>query len=62
MTGTEFFSKVNDLYPETIRIVLSGYTDLKSVTEAVNHGSIYKFLTKPWDDAMLRTEVARAFD
>ena len=62
MTGTEFFSKVKDLYPDTIRIVLSGYTDLKSVTEAVNHGSIYKFLTKPWDDTDLRHEVARAFN
>lgn len=62
MTGTEFFSKVKDLYPETIRIVLSGYTDLKTVTEAVNHGSIYKFLTKPWDDDELRSVVARAFE
>ena len=62
MTGTEFFSKVKDLYPDTFRIVLSGYTDLKSVTEAVNHGFIYKFLIKPWDDAELRVKVARAFE
>ncbi len=61
MTGTEFFSQVKELYPDTIRIILSGYTDLKSVTEAINQGAIYKFLTKPWDDAVLRMNIAQAF-
>jgi CheY-like chemotaxis protein len=61
MNGTAFFSRVKDLYPDTIRIVLSGYTDLNSVTEAINQGAIYKFLTKPWDDAQLRATVAQAF-
>ena len=61
MSGTEFFSRVKNLYPSTVRIVLSGYTDLKSVTEAVNQGAIYKFLTKPWDDEQLRKEIAQVF-
>ncbi|MEX6502741.1 EAL domain-containing protein [Pseudomonas zhanjiangensis] len=61
MNGTEFFSRVKDLYPDTIRIVLSGYTDLKSVTDAINQGAIYKFLTKPWDDTQLRATIAQAF-
>ena len=61
MCGTEFLRKVRDLYPETIRIVLSGYTDLKTVTDAINEGEIYKFLTKPWDDSWLRANVAEAF-
>lgn len=61
MNGTEFLSRVKDLYPQTIRIVLSGYTDLKSVTNAINEGSIYKFLTKPWDDELLRRHIAQAF-
>jgi diguanylate cyclase (GGDEF)-like protein/PAS domain S-box-containing protein len=61
MNGTEFFSRVKSLHPETIRIVLSGYTDLKSVTDAINQGAIYKFLTKPWDDEHLRTSIAQAF-
>ncbi|MGH8432911.1 MAG: response regulator, partial [Pseudomonas sp.] len=61
MNGTEFLSRVKDLYPATIRIVLSGYTDLKSVTDAINQGAIYKFLTKPWDDAQLRSTIAQAF-
>ena len=61
MSGTEFFSRVKNLYPETIRIVLSGYTDLKSVTESINQGAIYKFLTKPWDDEQIRDTIAQAF-
>lgn len=61
MSGTEFFSRVRQLYPETIRIVLTGYTDLDSVTGAINRGAIYKFLTKPWDDDHLREEIREAF-
>ena len=61
MSGTQFLSLVKNLYPQTMRIILSGYTDLKSVTEAINQGAIYKFLTKPWDDDQLRKTVAQAF-
>lgn len=61
MNGTEFLSRVKDMYPETIRIVLSGYTDIDSVTDAINRGSIYKFLTKPWDDEQLREQIRQAF-
>ena len=61
MTGTEFLSQVRDLYPDTIRIVLSGYTDLNSITDAINRGAIYKFLTKPWEDNLLRANVEEAF-
>jgi diguanylate cyclase (GGDEF)-like protein len=61
MNGTEFFARVSELYPETIRIVLSGYTDAVSVTEAVNRGAIYKFLSKPWTDQDLRSDVKAAF-
>jgi response regulator RpfG family c-di-GMP phosphodiesterase len=62
MTGTEFLGKVKALYPDTVRIVLSGYTDLNSVTDAINEGAIYKFLTKPWDDELLRKNVCDAFE
>lgn len=62
MTGVEFLNKVKLTHPDTIRIVLSGYTDLKSITDAINQGSIYKFLTKPWDDELLKKNVAEAFE
>lgn len=61
MSGTEFLSRVRKLHPDTVRIVLTGYTDLESVTSAINRGAIYKFLTKPWDDDQLRELIREAF-
>lgn len=61
MSGTEFFGKVKELHPQTMRIILSGYTELGVVIESVNRGSVFKFLTKPWDDDMLREQVRDAF-
>lgn len=61
MSGTEFFARVRQLYPQTIRLVLTGYTDLASVTDAINRGAIYKFLTKPWDDDQMREQLREAF-
>ncbi|CAN7635204.1 response regulator [Acidovorax delafieldii] len=60
MTGLDFLRLAKELRPHSIRIVLSGYTDLNSVTSAINEGSIYKFLTKPWDAAQLRGHIAAA--
>ncbi|OIQ87427.1 cyclic di-GMP phosphodiesterase Gmr [mine drainage metagenome] len=61
MTGVEFLRRVKGLYPETVRIVLSGYTELQSITDAINEGAIYKFLTKPWEDEQLREHIREAF-
>lgn len=61
MTGVEFLTQVRDLYPHTIRIVLSGYADIDAVMNAINQGAIYKFFTKPWDNENLRSEVLEAF-
>jgi EAL domain-containing protein (putative c-di-GMP-specific phosphodiesterase class I)/CheY-like chemotaxis protein len=60
-SGTEFLSRVKEMYPHTVRMVLSGYTDLTTVTEAINRGAIYRFLTKPWEDDELRAQVRDAF-
>ena len=61
MSGTEFLSKVKELYPETIRIILSGYTGLEAVLDSINRGAIYRFYTKPWDDTQLRDNIRLAF-
>lgn len=61
MTGVQFLSKARERWPDTVRIMLSGYTELSSVTDSVNEGAIYKFLTKPWDDEVLRATVREAF-
>jgi len=61
MTGTEFLTKVRERFPDTVRVVLSGYTELNSVTDAINRGAVYKFLTKPWENDLLRANVEEAF-
>ena len=62
MTGIDFMREARRRHPHTVRMTLSGYTDLESIIEAVNEGAVYKFLTKPWDDDLLRSHVAQAFE
>jgi diguanylate cyclase (GGDEF)-like protein len=61
LSGTEFLSQVKAMYPDTVRMVLSGYSDVTVVTDAINRGAIYKFLTKPWNDDDLRLQIQDAF-
>lgn len=62
MTGTDFLMRVKELHPNTVRMLLSGYTDLQSVINSVNAGSVFRFLTKPWDDDELKASIKQAFD
>jgi response regulator RpfG family c-di-GMP phosphodiesterase len=61
MSGVEFLSKVKELYPETVRMSLSGYSEISTVTDAINKGAIWKYITKPWDDELLLQEIRTAF-
>jgi len=61
MNGTELLSRVKVMYPNIIRMILSGYTDVNSITESINRGEVYKFLTKPWDDESLRAVIKESF-
>ncbi len=62
MTGVEFLEKTLESHPETIRILLTGYTDLESVISAVNKGQIFRYITKPWDPVDLSNTVDHAID
>lgn len=62
MTGVEFLKEVCSLWPDTIRIVLSGYADTTSVVGAINEGQIYKFIPKPWNDDELKVTVSNAIE
>ncbi|MBY0239725.1 MAG: EAL domain-containing protein, partial [Burkholderiaceae bacterium] len=61
MSGVDFMRRVKDLYPDTTRILLSGYSDLEPVIDAINHGAIYRFFPKPWNDEELRACIHDAF-
>ncbi|MEM9119677.1 MAG: SpoIIE family protein phosphatase [Cyanobacteria bacterium P01_F01_bin.56] len=60
MNGTEFLSRTVEQYPDTIRIVLTGYTDVKDLVEAINSGKVFKYITKPWNPQELKSVVKQA--
>ncbi|SDH60928.1 putative bifunctional diguanylate cyclase/phosphodiesterase [Propionivibrio dicarboxylicus] len=60
MSGSEFLARAREVCPESVRVVLSGYSDFASISDAVNHGNIYKFIAKPWNDELLRATLAEA--
>ena len=62
MKGTEFLRRTVPQFPDTIRIILTGFTDIEDLVEAINSGQVYKYITKPWDPNELRGVVDRAAD
>lgn len=62
MQGSEFLARVQELYPETVRILLTGHATLEAAIKAVNQGGIYRFFTKPWDDMEIRFAVRSAVE
>ncbi len=62
MSGTEFLSLTATRYPDIIRIILTGYTDVEDLVEAINSGKVFKYVTKPWDDEELKAVVRQAVD
>lgn len=60
MSGVELLSAVSKIYPETIRIILTGHANTALVFEAINDGAIYRFLTKPWNDEELIAVIRHA--
>ena len=62
MSGTEFLSQMVVQYPDTMRIILTGYTDVEDLVEAINACKVFKYVTKPWDENDLRTVVKQAVE
>ena len=62
MSGTEFLSLTATQYPDIMRIILTGYTDVEDLVEAINSGKVFKYVTKPWEAEELRAVVRQALD
>ena len=62
MTGIELLKRTAEFRPHTVRIVLTGYTDVTALVEAINCGQVYKYVTKPWDNDELKLTVSRALE
>ncbi|MBV6625984.1 MAG: response regulator [Rivularia sp. (in: Bacteria)] len=60
MKGTEFLSKTLPQFPDTVRIILTGFTDIEDLVDAINAGQVYRYITKPWDPEELKGVVQRA--
>jgi two-component system NtrC family sensor kinase len=60
--GVEFLREVNNRWPETVRILLSGYADVTSIIAAINEGQVYKFIPKPWNEDELRVAISNALE
>ncbi len=62
MTGVEFLKKSMESHPNTIRMLLTGYTDIDSVIDAINSGQVYRYLTKPWDSVDLENTIKKGVE
>lgn len=60
MKGTEFLSRTTPQFPDTMRIILTGFTDIEDLVEAINSGQVYRYITKPWEPEELKQVVHRA--
>lgn len=60
MSGTDFLAQVRELHPEIIRLMITGYADIESVIDAINHGHVYRYINKPWDPVELESVVRQA--
>ncbi len=61
-TGVDFLASVIPLYPDPIRILLTGYSDIQAVIDAINKGQVYHYLTKPWEEDYMRTVINNAYE
>jgi DNA-binding NtrC family response regulator len=62
MTGTELMMKTVAIRPQMVKILLTGYTDVGALIEALNSGLVYRYMTKPWNNDELRLTVSRAIE
>lgn len=61
-TGVEFFSEIRHQYPDIVRVLFTGYTNIDSVIDAINEGAVYRYISKPWNPAELKLFIDQAFE
>ena len=62
MNGTDFLAAILKTHPEPMRILLTGYSDIEAVIDAINKGEVYRYVTKPWLENELRGVISSAFE
>ncbi|HUS57959.1 MAG TPA: hybrid sensor histidine kinase/response regulator [Planctomycetota bacterium] len=62
MTGVEFLAQMKEQYPDIIRLVFTGYADVRAVVDAINQGNVYRYITKPWEPEELKSIISQAME
>ncbi len=62
MTGVEFLQSIIEQYPEAMRILVTGYTDINAIKDAINKGQVYKYVEKPWDVDFMKMIIDKAYE
>ncbi|MEE3332172.1 MAG: HD domain-containing phosphohydrolase [Myxococcota bacterium] len=62
MSGVDMLSTIRERNPDIVRMMLTGYTEMKIAVEAINRGEIFRLITKPWNDDELKATLRQAFD
>jgi signal transduction histidine kinase len=62
MTGVDFFSCIKDKYPDALKLLLTGYSDIEAVIGAINEGQVFRYITKPWNPEELESILKEAFE
>lgn len=62
MSGSEFLTAAKKIFPDSIRILLTGYANMDAAMKAINNGEIYRFFSKPWDDIELKMSIRTALE
>ena len=62
MSGVEFLGRARADHPEAIRLLFTGYADIRAVIDAINEGNVYRYITKPWDPDELQTVIREAVE
>ena len=62
MTGVEFLRHLREAYPDTVRLLVTGYADIRAVIDAINEGNVYRYITKPWEPEELQSVVRESVE
>lgn len=62
ITGVEFLKRVKEFFPDKIRMIVTGHSDMEAIVRAINEGEIYQYISKPWDNMGLKVVIDKALD
>src|SRR5256885_10456061 len=62
MTGVEFLRRLREQFPDTVRLLVTGYADIRAVIDAINQGNVYRYITKPWEPEELQSVIREAVE